>query len=82
VIAGAGGCWYAFTTYTSSVAWEITGCIFAFVILLIALYALLAGALSPSNFVRIVSNVWSRVQKYIPFLSKQDDQSDKDEEDD
>jgi ABC-type xylose transport system permease subunit len=65
------GCWYAFTTYLTGVAWELTGCIFAVVLILVVLYALLAGVITEDTFKDIVKEVWSWVASHIPTNSEE-----------
>jgi hypothetical protein len=70
VVAAIAGCWYAFTHYAPPVAEAISAWVFVFVLVLVALYALLSGALSQALFVRLLESALSWVKKHNPLSSK------------
>ncbi len=70
VIAAMAGCWFAFTNFTTSVAWELSIFIFAFVLVLIALYARLSGALSETGFSQMIDKILTWLKDHSPLSSK------------
>jgi len=72
VVGAISACWYAFLHYPERLASEVSGLVFLFLILIIALYALLSGYLSQANFMRILQSAASGAKRMLPrFSSKQ-----------
>jgi hypothetical protein len=72
VLGAISACWYAFLHYQERLASEISGLVFLFLIIIIALYALLSGYLSQANFMRILQSATSGAKRMLPgFSSKQ-----------
>jgi hypothetical protein len=61
VLLAAAACWFAIIHYPGQVAWEITGCVSSCLLIVIALYTLVSGHLSQTNFVKLLQAAFKRM---------------------
>jgi hypothetical protein len=72
VVAAVPAGWYALVHYPGTLGWEITAVVFSAVLIIIALYALLSGNLSQTNFLQIIEMVWARFRNSAPCSPSKD----------
>ncbi|WP_263383536.1 hypothetical protein [Granulicella arctica] len=61
VLLAVAASWFAILHYPRQVAWEIIGCVSSCLLIVIALYTLVSGHLSQTNFVKLLQAAFKRM---------------------